>query len=70
MLIRPFGETWIGSLIKPDEAGMVMLTAAREFREMIEGGLAKAAVETEGKVSETGSGSGSSDGDGDGDIPF
>jgi len=76
LLIRPFGDTWIGSLIKPDEAGMAMLTAAREFREMIEGGLAKAATETEGKVSETGSGGdssgggGSGDGDGDEEIPF
>lgn len=52
--IRPFAETWIKSLINPgDEAGMSLLTGAREFREMIEGGLAKAATETEGKVSDT-----------------
>lgn len=72
--IRPFAETWISSLIKPDEAGLAMLTAAREFREMIEGGLAKAAVETEGKVSDTGDsssgGGGSSDDGGDDEIPF
>jgi len=72
--IRPFGDTWIGSLIKPDEAGLEMLTAAREFREMIEGGLAKAAVETEGKVSETGSGDSSNGGgssaDADEEAPF
>jgi len=71
--IRPFGDTWIGSLIKPDEAGMAMLTAAREFREMIEGGLAKAATETEGKVSDQGSGDssrGGTSGDGDDEAPF
>jgi hypothetical protein len=74
LLIRPFGDTWISSLIKPDEAGMLMLTAAREFREMIEGGLAKAATETEGKVTDQGSGdssSGSGSGaDTDDDMPF
>lgn len=52
LLIRPLNETWIGSLIKPDDAGISMLTAAREFREMINSGLAKAATETEGMVSE------------------
>jgi hypothetical protein len=74
LLIRPFSETWISSLIKPDEAGMLMLTAAREFREMIEGGLAKAATETEGNVTDQGSGDSSSGGgsgaDTDEDMPF
>jgi hypothetical protein len=69
--IRPFDETWVNSLIKPDEAGLVMLTAAREFREMIEGGLAKAATETEGKVTEQGSASSTgASGDGDNEMPF
>lgn len=70
--IRPFGDTWVEGLIKPDEAGMVLIEEARDFRAMIESGEAKPATETEEKSSEsspTGGGKtgGSSNDD---EIPF
>ena len=39
--IGPMADTWRASLIVPDEAGMVMLKEAKDFREMILSGLAK-----------------------------
>lgn len=39
--ISPFKSTWRESLIVPDEAGMALLTEAKEFRSMIMEGLAR-----------------------------
>jgi hypothetical protein len=69
--IKAFGDTWLEGLIPPDEAGLKLMREATEFREMIESGLAKAAVETEDTGSSSGSdGGGSSPSSDDDDTPF
>lgn len=69
--IRPFGDTWVAGLIKPDEAGMVLMEEAREFKRMIESGEAKAASDTEGQEGSGGSsGNGGSNGSDDDEMPF
>lgn len=69
--IEPFGKSWRESLIAPNtEQGQALLQGATKFKEMIEGGLAKADT---GSVS-GGEGSGGSTGGGrtadDDDTPF
>lgn len=44
--IDPFAETWAKSLINPAEQGD-LLTQAKDFREMVVSGMARAAFETE-----------------------
>lgn len=69
--IEPFGGSWKESLIKPDEAGMALLKAAKDFKGMIESGLAKPANDSvSGGSSDGGDVSGGSTGDGDTEIPF
>ena len=67
-LIRPFGDTWMQGLIPPDEAGIALIKHGQEFRDMIQSGLATAAVETEDSAGET-SGAKPS-GDDANDMPF
>ena len=69
--IKAFADTWLEGLIPPDEAGFKLMKEASDFREMIESGLAKAAVETEDTGSSGGSdGGGSSPSSDDDDTPF
>lgn len=45
--IHPFAETWRESLIPPNtDEGMALLTEAKDFRKMIQEGLAKPAYDT------------------------
>ncbi len=44
--IDPFGKTWVGGLIDP-VTGKELLTEARDFREMVTSGMARAAFETQ-----------------------
>lgn len=68
--IDPFGGSWRSSLIVPDEAGMALLKGAKEFKEMIDSGLAKADTSSvSGESGASGAGAGG-EGTGDGAIPF
>ncbi len=68
-LIRPFGETWMEGLIPPDEHGIKLIKHGQEFRDMIESGLAKAAVETEDSSENENTDKTSTDNDGE-EMPF
>lgn len=52
---EPLKDTWLGSLINPKTEGH-LLEAARDFREMVTSGEARAAHETERAASGTGGG--------------
>lgn len=68
LLIRPFGDTWMEGLIPPDETGIALIKHGQEFRDMIESGLAKPAIETEdGSSGET---SGAASSNSDEEMPF
>jgi hypothetical protein len=73
--IAPLNDTWRESLIPPDEAGLKILTEARDFRKMIAEGLAKpdfdgmAKSGSDADVSGRSSGGGSSSAQ-DEDLPF
>lgn len=63
--IDPFADTWSGSLIDPTKHAD-LLTEAREFREMVTSGMARAAFETQ----EATSGGNTGDSSGDEAAPF
>lgn len=63
--IDPFEKTWSASLINPADLGY-LLEEARDFREMVMSGMAKAAFETQ---NDTGGGSAAGGGGGDDEIP-
>jgi hypothetical protein len=63
--IDPFAETWRESLINP-AISADLLTEARDFREMVTSGMARAAFETERSTGDGGAAST----DGDGAPPF
>lgn len=44
--ISPFADTWRESLIPPNADGMKLLTEAKDFRQMIQDGLAKPAYDS------------------------
>ena len=62
LLITPARETWITSLINPATEGD-LLREAKEFREMVLSGMARAAFETQGATGDQG-------GDDTGKAPF
>lgn len=63
--VDPFAETWVASLINP-QAQTELLTEARDFREMVVSGMAKAAFDTERAAGDAATPSE----DGEGAAPF
>jgi len=66
--IKPFADTWVGSLVNPAEGGE-LIAEAKSFREMVLNGIAKADHKNE-RSGEGSGGGGSADGDDDGNAPF
>lgn len=66
--IDPLKTTWLASLISPEEEG-ALLSEAREFRDMVMSGMARAAFETQDAASGAG-GEGGGSADPDGPAPF
>lgn len=68
--IDPLKKTWLDSLINPLEEG-ALLAEAREFRDLVISGMARAAFETQNAASGAGGeGEGGGAADPDGPVPF
>jgi hypothetical protein len=75
--VAPFADTWRESLIPPNEEGMKLLKEAKEFRDMIQDGLARPDFDSmakSGSDADTSGGpsggSGKAGSNGDDEIPF